>query len=131
MSMRYLITTTLLFLSAVLWAQTPDIESRYKEIDQAIAESPHYVAQREAKITSARHAFEQASGRQKYEEGYKLYELYRPFVSDSAIWFIRQCITLAEQLGDLSASVRCRSQLAIRCTNIGMYDEALNIHIAN
>ena len=125
--MRYLITTTLLFLSAVLWAQTPDIESRYKEIDQAIAESPHYVAQREAKITSARHAFEQASGRQKYEEGYKLYELYRPFVSDSAIWFIRQCITLAEQLGDLSASVRCRSQLAIRCTNIGMYDEALNI----
>ena len=127
MSMRYLITTTLLFLSATLWAQTPDIESRYKEIDQAIAESPHYVAQREAKITSARHAFEQASGRQKYEEGYKLYELYRPFVSDSAIWFIRQCITLAEQLGDLSASVRCRSQLAIRCTNIGMYDEALNI----
>ena len=84
--MRYLITTTLLFLSATLWAQTPDIESRYKEIDQAIAESPHYVAQREAKITSARHAFEQASGRQKYEEGYKLYELYRPFVSDSAIW---------------------------------------------
>ena len=127
MSMRYLFTTTLLFLSTALWAQTPDIESRFKQIDQAIAESPRYVAQREAKITSARHAFEQASGRQQYEEGYKLYELYRPFVSDSAIWFIRQCITLAEQLGDLSASVRCRSQLAIRCTNIGMYDEALNI----
>ena len=125
--MRYFLTTTLLFLSVALWAQTPDIESRYKEIDQAIAESPHYVAQREAKITSARHAFEHATGRQKYEEGYKLYELYRPFVSDSAIWFIRQCITLAEQLGDLSASVRCKSQLAIRCTNIGMYDEALNI----
>ena len=127
MSMRYVLTTTLLFLAATLWAQTPDIESRFKQIDQAIAESPRYVAQREAKITSARHAFEQATGRQKYEEGYKLYELYRPFVSDSAIWFIRQCITLAEQLGDLSASVRCKSQLAIRCTNIGLYDEALNI----
>ncbi len=125
--MRLHLTTFLLFLSATLWAQTPDIESCYKQIDQAIAESPRYVAQREAKITSARHAFEQTTGRQKYEEGYRLYELYRPFVSDSAIWFIRQCIMLAEQLGDQSASVRCRSQLAIRCTNIGMYDEALNI----
>ena len=125
--MRLHLTTFLLFLSATLWAQTPDIESCYKQIDQAIAESPRYVAQREAKITSARHAFERTTGRQKYEEGYRLYELYRPFVSDSAIWFIRQCIMLAEQLGDQSASVRCRSQLAIRCTNIGMYDEALNI----
>ena len=78
MSMRYLLTTTLLFLSAALWAQTPDIESRYKAIDQAIAESPRYVAQREAKIASARHAFESATGRQKYEEGYKLYARYRP-----------------------------------------------------
>ena len=125
--MRLHLTTLLLLLSVSLWAQGQDIESRYKQIDQAIAESPRYVAQREAKITSARHAFEQTTGRQKYEEGYRLYELYRPFVSDSAIWFIRECITLAEQLGDLSAAVRCRSQLAIRCTNIGMYDEALNI----
>ena len=125
--MRLHLTTLLLLLSVSLWAQGQDIESRYNQIDQAIAESPRYVAQREAKITSARHAFEQTTGRQKYEEAYRLYELYRPFVSDSAIWFIRECITLAEQLGDLSAAVRCRSQLAIRCTNIGMYDEALNI----
>lgn len=111
----------------VLCAQQVDLDSRYKQIDEAIAESPRYVAQREAKITAARHAFEQSSGQQKYEEGYRLYELYRPFVSDSAIYFLRQCITLAEQLGDQPASVRCRSQLAIRCSNIGLYDEALNI----
>ena len=125
--MRLYLTTLLLLLSVSLWAQGQDIESRYKQIDQAIAESPRYVAQREAKITSARHAFEQTTGRQKFEEGYRLYELYRPLESDSAIWFIRQCVTLAEQLGDFSASVRCRAQLAIRCTNIGMYDEALSI----
>ena len=111
----------------VLCAQQVDLEKRYKQIDEAIAESPRYVAQREAKITAARHAFEQSSGQQKYEEGYRLYELYRPFVSDSAIYFLRQCITLAEQQGNQAASVRCRSQLAIRCSNIGLYDEALNI----
>jgi hypothetical protein len=104
-----------------------DIESRYKQIDEAIAESPRYVAQREAKITAARNAYEQTNGQQKYEESYRLYELYRPFVSDSAIYFLRQCITLAEELGDHNSSVRCRSLLAIRCSNTGLYDEALNI----
>ena len=104
-----------------------DLDSRFRQIDEAIAESPLFVAQREAKIASARHAFEQTSGQQKYEEGFRLYELYRPFVSDSAIYFLRQCITLAEQQGDHAASVRCRSLLAIRCSNIGLYDEALNI----
>ena len=85
------------------------------------------MAQREAKITAARHAYEHASGQQKYEEGYRLFELYRPLVSDSAIYFLRECIALAEQQGNHAASVRCRSQLAIRCSNIGLYDEALNI----
>ena len=120
--------TILLWLSAtVLCAQQTDINSRYKQIDQAIAEFPRYVAQREAKITAARNAFEQSSGQQKYEESYRLYELYRPFVSDSAIYFLRQCIDIAEKQGDYNGSVRCRSQLAIRCSNIGLYDEALNI----
>ena len=127
MMMRRLLTIILLLLPTVLCAQQVDIESRYKQIDEAIAESPRYVAQREAKITAARNAYERASGQQKYEEGYRLFELYRPFVSDSAIYFLRECITLAEQQGDHASSVRCRSQLAIRCSNIGLYDEALNI----
>ena len=119
----------------VLAQEHVDLDSRFRQIDEAIAESPRFVAQREAKIASARHAFEQTSGQQKYEEGFRLYELYRPFVSDSAIYFLRQCITLAEQQGDHAASVRCRSLLAIRCSNIGLYDEALNIldsiHLGN
>ena len=125
--MKRLLTIILLLLPMVICAQQVDIESRYKQIDKAIAEFPRYVAQREAKITAARNAFEQSSGQQKYEESYRLYELYRPFVSDSAIYFLRQSIDLAEQQSDHNGSVRCRSQLAIRCSNIGLYDEALNI----
>ena len=127
MMMKRLLTIILLLLPIVLCAQQVDIESRYKQIDEAIAESPRYVAQREAKITAARNAYEQTNGQQKYEESYRLYELYRPFVSDSAIYFLRQCITLAEELDDHNGSVRCRSLLAIRCSNTGLYDEALNI----
>ena len=43
------------------------------------------------------------------------------------MYFLHQCITLADNMGDRSAAVRCRSLMAIRCSNIGMYDEALNI----
>jgi len=127
MMMKRLLTAILLLFTMVICAQQVDLVSRYKQIDEAIAESPRYVAQREARITAARHAYEQASGQQKYEEGYRLFELYRPLVSDSAIYFLRECIALAEEQGDHAASVRCRSQLAIRCSNIGLYDEALNI----
>ena len=127
LKMRLLFTTTFILLSSIILAQSPDIESRYQEIDKAIAESPKYIAQREAQINIARHTYEQVTGKQKYEAGFKLYELYRPFVSDSAIYFLRQCISLAEAQNNYPASVHCRSLLAIRCTNIGMYDEALNI----
>ena len=127
MMMRQLLIAILILLSTAVRAQGTDLESRLLLIDETIAESPRYVAQREAKITAARHAFEQANGKQKYDESYRLFELYRPFVSDSAIYFLRQCIDIANKLGDHNGSVRCRSQLAIRCSNIGLYDEALNI----
>ncbi|MBL1552593.1 hypothetical protein ELC66_28690, partial [Klebsiella pneumoniae] len=80
MMMKRLLTAILLLFTMVICAQQVDLVSRYKQIDEAIAESPRYVAQREAKITAARHAYEQASGQQKYEEGYRLFELYRPLV---------------------------------------------------
>ena len=99
-----------------------------RQIDEAIAHSQDYVAAREQKIGQARHALTlETTPRGKYQQNYQLYELYKPFVSDSAMYFLRQCISLADKMGDQSSAVRCRSLLAIRCSNIGMYDEALNI----
>ena len=43
------------------------------------------------------------------------------------MFFLRSCINLADTEGWRSEAVRCRSLLAIRCSNIGMYDEALSI----
>jgi DNA-binding CsgD family transcriptional regulator len=43
------------------------------------------------------------------------------------MYFLGKCIALADKLGDASGAVKCRSLMAIRCSNIGMYDEALNI----
>jgi methyl-accepting chemotaxis protein len=43
------------------------------------------------------------------------------------MFFLEQCVALAEQEGNRSEAVRCRSLLGLRCSNIGMYDEALLI----
>ena len=105
-----------------------DLTAYCQQIDEAIAHSQDYVAAHEQKIGKTRQALAMETTPQgKYRQNFRLYELYKPFVSDSAMYFLRQCISLADGMGDLSSAVRCRSLLAIRCSNIGMYDEALNI----
>ena len=100
----------------------------YQKIDEAIARSPEYVARHELKIGEVRRALgAETTPSGRFQQNFRLYELYKPFVSDSAMYFLRQCIQLADGMGDHSSSVRCRSLLAIRCSNIGMYDEALSI----
>ena len=107
---------------SAIWATEED----YKEIDEAIARAGDYVAQHEVRITAARRALEsEKTAEGRFKGNFRLYELYRPFVSDSAIWFLRQCVEIADKAGQRDDAVRCRSLLAIRCTNIGMYDEAL------
>ena len=128
-----MLRSRLIFLLSLLAALTglqgaQAADDIYRKIDEAIANSQEYVARHELKIGEARHALQvenTATGR--FQGNFRLYELYKPFVSDSAMFFLRQCIQLADSMGDRSSSVRCRSLLAIRCSNIGMYDEALNI----
>ena len=99
-----------------------------KLVDDAIAHSADYVAAHEKKIAEAKHALElETTAKAKYQINYKLYELYRSFVADSAIYYLGRCIALADGMGDASGSVKCRALMAIRCSNIGMYDEALSI----
>ncbi len=103
-----------------------DIPWLCAKIDEAIANSQQYVAQREANIALERRNLRMARDtQQKFEYNFRLYELYRPFVSDSAIFFLKECVNCAEQLGKPSEVLRCQSLYALRCSNIGMYDEAL------
>jgi len=104
-----------------------NLEAYCQQIDHAIAHSADYVAAHEKKIGEAKRALDfETSPKNKYQINFKLYELYKPFVSDSAMYYLTECIKLADQLGDASGAVKCRALMAIRCSNIGMYDEALN-----
>ena len=130
MTMKKVLLFALLFsLSGIVMAASQKELVEYcRQIDEAIAHSQDYVAAHEQKIGEARRALAlETSPMGKYQQNFRLFELYKPFVSDSAMFFLRQCIMLADGIGDRSLAVKCRSLLAIRCSNIGLYDEALNI----
>ena len=122
------IILTICFILTGIKVMAAVAETDYREIDEAITHSNEYVAEYERKISQARKALEmekEVNG--EYRCAFQLYELYRPFVSDSAMFFLNRCIQLADQQGWTSKSALCRSLLAIRCSSIGMYDEALSI----
>ena len=66
-----------------------NVDDYCRLIDEAIEHSGDYVAAHEKKISEVRRALSlESKPRAKYERNYQLYELYRPFVSDSAIYFL-------------------------------------------
>ncbi len=123
--MRLLTILGCFFLSLSVSGQS-EIESLLRKIDHEIDRSDFYISRHESQITDARHHYASASQTSvKYGYALQLYELYKPFVSDSAIYFLREAIKLADVMGDRSEAVRCRALMALRCSNVGMYDEAL------
>ena len=111
-----------------LCARDYQIDSMLHLVDEAISRSGEYIAQKEKRITLLRNDFQKAHDKQTaYHVAFKLYEEYRPFINDSAIYYLNRCITLATALGNQQRVGLCRSWLALRCSNSGMYNESLDI----
>jgi len=105
-----------------------DLEQEYRKLDKAIDHTNDYVQERENRIR----AYKAARGNvnnigAQYELSRNLYEEYRSYMSDSAIYYIGRCITLAERLGDSNRADECRLLLAHQCTESGMYHEAMDV----
>ena len=127
MRKKLLLCLLLAITNTILADEKLDLAAYCQQIDHAIAHSADYVAAHEKKIGEAKRALAfETSPKNKYQINFQLYELYRAFVSDSAMYHLTECIKLADQLGDASGAVKCRALMAIRCSNIGMYDEALS-----
>lgn len=97
-------------------------------IDRSIDESRTYVAAKERRMARLRGDLAlAATPRARFETSFRLYEEYRPFVRDSALFFLDRCIGEAETLGDRSASVRCLALKSILCSSTGQFIEAMDI----
>lgn len=105
-----------------------DLVQVYQQLDEAIKHTDQYTQEREQRITKHRTALEVTKDPAgQYELCYRLYEEFQPYMNDSAIYYIDQCIALAEKMGDHISAEQCQLQLAFQCTESGMYNEAMDI----
>ena len=105
-----------------------DLEKVYRQLDNAIERTEEFVAVRENRIQKYKTALEVThDDKAQYEMCRNLFDEYRSYVSDSAIFYIGQCIMLAERMGDPVLTDECRLLLAYQCAESGMYLESMDI----
>lgn len=104
-----------------------DLQALYRQIDDAISQSPLYVSIREKQIAKQRQLFEEAQeAEQKFLLAEELFALFKPFKNDSALHYAQVCITLADSLHRPDLAGRYHSLMARQCSNASMYVESLD-----
>jgi hypothetical protein len=111
-----------------------DFQSLLLEIDQAIEQSPEIVGQYERQIEETRQQYLHArQPEEKYELAFDLYERYKSFMNDSALYYLSEAMHWAER--NQESGVRsqewkarvgnCLALKAFQCSTVGYYNEAL------
>ena len=126
---RTLLLILVLGLAPTVMAQTEepvDLDALYRQIDDAISQSPAYVAERERQIADWRKRLYKEENLEKSihiaEELFRLYESYK---NDSALYYAEVCIAVADSLRRPDLAGRFRSMLAYQCSNADLFTEAI------
>lgn len=117
-----------LFVSSLAFsfAQEKDYKSVLLRIDQAIEQSPEIVGQYERQIDDIRLQYLQARQPEaKYELAFSLYERYKSFMNDSALYYLDEAKHWAERQGKTAQVGYCQVLKAFQCSTVGYYNEAL------
>ena len=124
---RKLLFWLFITLSANAYAQEQhDLQSLLREIDDAIEQSPQAVASYEQQINENRRQYRQArQPEEKYQLAYKLYEQFKSFMNDSAVYYLNEAQRWAEQQGKQAQVGNCLALKAFQCSTVGYYNEAL------
>lgn len=102
-----------------------DLNALYAEIDEAIEQSPRYVAEFEREVEKKKSLYQQTvEPEYRLMTGMEVYDLYSAFKNDSALKYIRECILLADSIGYSDVAGQARTKMAFQCGKSGMYVEA-------
>ena len=107
---------------------TSDLKELFKQIDDAIENTDYYIKEHQERIDEVRTLFyssKSADSRMMYAD--QLYMLYKSFDNDSALYYIKNFIEIADRLGYKSAADRGRCVMAYQCSSVGLYTESLDI----
>ena len=125
---RYLLLVVVFGFAPVVEAQDEsiDLEALYQQIDDAISQSPQYVAELEGRITGSRdRLLREESLEKRIQIAEELFQLYSSYRNDSALHYAELCISLADSLRRPDLVGRFRSLLAYQCSNSDMDNESL------
>lgn len=115
-------------LSAQGVTKEADLQTLYQQIDDAIAQSPQYIAKRVTQISDTRKMLRAESNlKNQFALAEQLFELYKPYKNDSALYFADLCISLADSLHRKDMVGLYLSLKAHQCSSTGMYVESLEL----
>ena len=122
----FVLSATSIHAQGTLNKESVDLEGLYQQLDDAIDNSPQYVAEREKQITVCRDSLQKEQNPEKrLQLADQLYQLYRPYKNEQALQYVEQCINLAESLRRSDLAGRYRSLLAHQCSTSDMLVESL------
>lgn len=123
---RTLLLLTVLLAGLSLSAEEYDLQAIYEQIDDAIDHSPEYVADYERQIEDKRLQYVKATApEEKYQLAFELYERYKAFMNDSALYYIDEAEQWAIRQNKWNRAGNCRVLRAFQCSTVGYYSEAL------
>jgi AAA+ ATPase superfamily predicted ATPase len=126
---RTLLFIVVMGLCPTVMAQTDesvDLDALYRQIDDAISQSPTYVAERERKIADWRNRLNNEKNVEKsVQMAEELFHLYQPYRNDSALYYAEVCIAIADSLRRPDLAGRFRSMLAYQLSDADMFTESL------
>ena len=115
--MRSLLLTIMIAVMTPIMAQDDpfyeegiDLDALYQQIDDIIAQSPEFIEDHEQQILARRDSLRSAkTPEQRLQLSEQLFDLYKSFKNDSAIYYLHRCIELARAAGLQVVSVEQES----------------------
>ncbi len=117
-----------LFAAFSCLAQGESIGGLYQQLDQAIAESSKFIQQKEDRIQHIKQALDgKTPAKLALVYNQRLYEEYKSYNSDSAIFYLQKCIHLSQKMNLPAAAADYHALLAYQNSTSGAFAEALTL----
>ncbi len=126
---KYIFICIISLISLSVSATDIETDSLIRIYDKLIETGNIHIRERQQRIDNLVNKLnrQQHSPNNKYILYQKIYEEYRPYISDSAIAYLNRCITTAEQLGDSNLVTDSKLKLSYLLASIGLYKESADI----
>jgi len=132
--MRRILFLLFLIINSLSVSADNEIDSLLSVLDNTIRNRQSYVTAKESKINNLKQMLDvpDISLEQSYLINSKLYDEYRSYVFDSALYYISIKKDLAEKLGKNERLIESKLQQVNLLSSTGMYNEAIDlIHSIN